>query len=79
MGPHGKHFYGTVLFHNLIDQPVLYVNTAGVGARKTTDQLLEWRRLSKWILSQNVQQRFRTGSPARFLCTLINRKLNEPL
>jgi hypothetical protein len=50
-----------VFFDNLIDKPVLYVNTAGVGPRKITDELLQWRCFLKWIRSDNVQQRFCLG------------------
>jgi len=61
MGPHSKHFHDSLLLQDLIDKPVLNVNSSGVGTGEISNQLFECRRCLKRIFPYQVQQSLSFG------------------
>jgi hypothetical protein len=56
MSPHAQHFHYAFGFEDLLNQPVLDVDTAGIGASQIAPKLLKWWRLSERIFSENFQE-----------------------
>ena len=64
MGPHAQHFYDAGRFENLVNQAVLNIDPAGVGALKIADELFKRRWGLERIGGQNFQNRFCLRSQA---------------
>ena len=56
MGPQPDHFDEAVLFQHLIDEAMLEVDPAGIGACQITDQFLVGRWVLKRIFLKDIQQ-----------------------
>ena len=61
MGPHADHFHGADFFQDLIDQPMLDVDAAGIGTRQIAHKFFIWRRILEGIFLKDRQQRFGFG------------------
>jgi hypothetical protein len=55
MRPHPENFYGLLRDVNLINEPVLNIDTARIGSLQITDQLFVWRWILKWIFGNDFQ------------------------
>ena len=67
MRPHTDYFHNplimdiidyTWLFYDLIDKPVLYINSPGISTCKISYQLFIARRNLVWVLSDDIYQLF---------------------
>ena len=59
MGPHADDFHGVLVFQNLIDQPMLDVDSTGVGSRQIADELFAGWRIRERVLGEDFQHRLR--------------------
>jgi hypothetical protein len=55
MGPHPDHFNDMILFQYLIDESMLDVDPAGIGAFEVADQFFKERWILKWIFLEDIQ------------------------
>ena len=56
VGPHAQYTDGPLFGEYLVNQPMLDVDSARVGASKVADQLLKKRGVLKWIDGKNRKQ-----------------------
>jgi len=56
VGPHTKHFDGAVVFVHLVDQPMLNVDAARLGACEVAHQLLAGRGTLKGGFRKHCQK-----------------------
>jgi len=56
MGSHPDFFNGPQILENLIYEAMLYVHPPRIGTVQITNQLLEWRRISKGFVLQYLKQ-----------------------
>ena len=56
VGPQMEDFDRMVLLKDLIDQPMLEVNSSRVCAAEVTDQPLKWWWRDPWIILNKIQQ-----------------------
>ena len=64
MRPQAQHLHHVHGLQHLVDQPVLDVDASGIGASQIADQLFIRRRILKWVVAQDVQQRLGFGFKA---------------
>ena len=65
MRPEADDFNGPDVSQNLIDEPVLDVDAAGIRAGKVADELFVRGRSLEGILTKDGQQDFSFGTPPR--------------
>ena len=65
MRPETDDFDGSGFFEDLIDEPVLDVDAAGIRAGKIADELFIWGRSLEGILTKDGQQGFSFGTQPR--------------
>ena len=58
MGPHPQHFHYSFGFEDLINQPVLDVDSAGIRASQIAPNLIKWWRLPERIFSEDFEEFF---------------------
>ncbi len=55
VSPHPQYTYGSLFFENLVDQAVLDVDAAGIGAFEVTDKLFEGWWILKRVGGQDIE------------------------
>ena len=61
VSPKPQDFDGFDARKNLVNEPVLNIDTARVGPGKIANELLKWRRVLERICLENLQKPFRLG------------------
>lgn len=64
MRPHADDLHRFFGWEHLVDEAVLDVDSARVGAGKIADELLKWRRVLKGVSCEDVEHPFRLGAEA---------------
>jgi len=65
MGPHAKHLNRVLFLEDMIDKPMLNIDTAGVCALQVAKKFFERRRPLEGIVRENCKKLFSFGSQAR--------------
>ncbi len=56
MSPHSDDLDGLDVFQDLIDKAMLNVDPSRICAEEIAQELFEWRRVLKWIFTEDIQQ-----------------------